>query len=327
MNCFAAIIVLFLSLGVSAQDNRNVAGAGRAGDSGKTGAAGALRFAETATSFGLSAADTPIWKFDYDTKFGKPHFSVLAPVGGPSIARVSPADHIWHYGLWFSWKYLNKLNYWEENKEHKSDGVNEWKNVQCKAAADQSARITLDLEYHPKDQAPILTEKRAIQISAPAIDGSYTMDWTSTFMAGQTDVVFDRTPIPPEPGAQAWGGYAGLSLRMQQLTKHSVITEAGPITFGPANRFRGPAIAMDYSGELDGNTIGVAILDHPANLRHPSSWYAIRDANMNFFNPAILIPGAYTLKAGETFTLRYRVMVHLGALDKDALAKAAAAFK
>jgi hypothetical protein len=48
---------------------------------------------------------------------------------------------------------------------------------------------------------------------------------------------------------------------------------------------------------------------------------------MNFFNPAILTPGPHTLKAGESFTLRYRILVHPGALDKDALTKAAAEYK
>ena len=24
-----------------------------------------------------------------------------------------PPDHIWHHGLWFSWKFINKVNYWE----------------------------------------------------------------------------------------------------------------------------------------------------------------------------------------------------------------------
>ncbi len=301
--------------------------AGEQGEAGPVGVAGGMKIVESPTSVTLMAGDTPVWKFEYDSKLGKPHFAVLAPVGGSSIARVSPADHIWHYGLWFSWKYLNKLNYWEEDKQHKSQGVNDWKNVKCRADTDGSATITLDLEYHPKDQPPILTEKRTLRISAPAADGSYQIDWTSAFTAGQIDVAVDRTPIPPEPGAQAWGGYAGLSLRMQQLTKHSVITEDGPVTFGPANRFRGPARAMDYSGELNGKMIGVAILDHPANLRHPSSWYAIRDGTMNFFNPAILIPGPHTLKAGDSLTLRYRVLVHHGALDKEALAKAAAEFK
>ena len=61
----------------------------------------------------------------------------------------------------------------------------------------------------------------------------------------------------------------------------------------------------------------MAILDHPANPRAPSRWYAITDPGMPFWylNAAWLQLEPYRLPAGERVTLRYRIAVHPGRWD------------
>ncbi|HLX64210.1 MAG TPA: DUF6807 family protein [Planctomycetota bacterium] len=276
-----------------------------------------LRWARADDSLALMSGGEIVWRFNYGKNAGKPNFDPLAPVGLPSISWLSPPDHAWHYGLWFSWKFINGVNYWEiEKKTGRPQGTTCWKNVHCDARPDFSAHITLDVEYAPGDDAaPLLTERRGIDISAPAADGSYSLDWTAAFTVGAQDLVFDRTPPPGEKNGVAYGGYAGLSLRMRKLANVKAASAESAIEFNDEHRFRGKSSAFDYSGELSGAAVGVAMLDHPANIHAPSPWYAINDAQMCFFNAAALCFEPLRVKAAQSFTLRYRIVVHPGSYD------------
>jgi hypothetical protein len=78
----------------------------------------------------------------------------------------------------------------------------------------------------------------------------------------------------------------------------------------------------DYYAPRNGRTYGVAIFDHPQNLRHPTWWmardYGLFAANpfgQKDFEPAAKHPagkGDYTIPAGGTLTLRYRFYFHFG---------------
>lgn len=82
---------------------------------------------------------------------------------------------------------------------------------------------------------------------------------------------------------------------------------------------------VDYSAFIDGRK-GVAVFDHPTNLRHPTGWHA-RGYSLNAANPFAAgdfggddaNDGSYTIPAGESLTLRYSVVIHEGAVDIDDL--------
>jgi hypothetical protein len=46
------------------------------------------------------------WRFSFDPSKGKPFFHPVAPGGNTPLTNFRPADHPWHYALWFSWKYI-----------------------------------------------------------------------------------------------------------------------------------------------------------------------------------------------------------------------------
>jgi len=172
-----------------------------------------LAWEKTDTSVSLLNRGAAVWTFRYGPAAPKPYFHPVALPGGPVLTWDRPADHTWHHGLWFSWKFLNGVNYWEEDPNGVSAGHTSVRDVQTRTADDHSARIELKLEYGPPSQAAVLTEQRTIAISAPDATGSYYMDWTMEFTAGAADVRLDRTPLPQEPGRPSLGGYAGISLR------------------------------------------------------------------------------------------------------------------
>jgi len=266
------------------------------------------------TTVALVCGGKPVWQFNYGTNGTKPFFHPLALPGGSPLSWQSPPDHPWHYGLWFSWKYLNGVNYWEEDRKlRQCEGVTSWRVLQIETRPDFSARIELALDYRPRGAAqPLVTEQRVIAISPPATNGSYAMDWSLAFKAGGEKVKFDRTPLPGEPGGQTYGGYAGLSLRFAKDLADPKVSATSAVGEPKENRFRFAAAAADYSGRLDGAEAGVAFLDHPANPRSPTRWYAIVNPaqSFTFLNSAWLQHEPFDLAANQEFSLRYRVLVH-----------------
>jgi hypothetical protein len=277
-------------------------------------AADGLSWQSKPGSTALLQSNQVVWQFNFGPRESKPCFDPVAVPGGPALTWYSPPDHPWHRALWFSWKYINGVNYWEENvKTGLAAGRTEWSRPELVQRPDFSARVTLDLTYRPAEGKPVLTEHRVIEITPPDQHGVYHQDWTLTFTALGTDALLDRTP--PPAGSAGAGGYAGLSVRLaRDLEDVRVLSTEGPIQFA-AGRFRGKASAMDYAGAINGREIGLAILDHPENLNAPSPWYAINEKTMHFFTPAVICFQPHTLKAGARLTLRYRVMAHPGRWD------------
>jgi hypothetical protein len=70
---------------------------------------------------------------------------------------------------------------------------------------------------------------------------------------------------------------------------------------------------------VEGKVLGIACFDHPANLRHPTTWHA-RDYGLIAANPFGLSDfqkkpkgtGDHVIPAGEKLTLQYRWLFHEG---------------
>ncbi|MFM1873635.1 MAG: hypothetical protein RL398_3057 [Planctomycetota bacterium] len=277
-------------------------------------------------SLTLHTHERPVWSFVFAADADKPHFHPLALPGGASLTVDAPADHRWHHGLWFSWKFVNGVNYWEHaGKTGRSAGRTAWTVESLRTHEDGRAELALRVAYGPEGQ-PLLQEQRQLSIGAPAESGSYAIDWDATFVA-TVPCELDRTPLPGEPGGQAFGGYAGLSVRLAQLDDRDALTTTAPVAFNAQDRFRGTADAFDYRGVLDGREVGIAVLSHRDNPRSPSPWYAIRSRDMSFFTPAPLVPGKWLLEQGESLRLRYRIVVHPGRWSPDQLAAAHAEYQ
>jgi Methane oxygenase PmoA len=81
-----------------------------------------------------------VWRYSFDLDKGKPFFDPLS-IRGTRLTNFRPEDHPWHYGLWFSWKYINEANYWEEDRESgKAQGSTRWSTPQLQTRKDGSAR-------------------------------------------------------------------------------------------------------------------------------------------------------------------------------------------
>ena len=271
-----------------------------------------------------------VWRFSFDPAKGKPFFHPVTVAGGPSLTNFQPKDHPWHYGLWFSWKYINGANYWEENRETgRAQGATRWSPPEIETRADGSATIRMDLRYVHPGGAVDLTEKRVLAISAPAADGSYAIEWTADFTAGDEGAVLNRTPMPGEPGGQVNGGYAGLSARLASVpVVMAVVTPDGPVQDYVHDRARPAAAAVGCNLSEAGKPVGsIAILSDPANLAAKAPWYLINAANgFRFACAAVLAPRIRTLPPHAEWKLHYRIAVQPEPWTPASLAAAVARF-
>ncbi len=72
-------------------------------------------------------------------------------------------------------------------------------------------------------------------------------------------------------------------------------------------------------GPVEGKTVGVTIMDHPANPRHPCWWHA-RDYGLlaanavgqHYFERKPKGSGNLVLAPGESLTFSYRILFHEG---------------
>ena len=115
-------------------------------------------------------------------------------------------------------------------------------------------------------------------------------------------------------------GVFGVRVRPELQEKDGtghILNSAGEA--GEAAAWGKPADWCDYSGTIQGEAAGIAILDHPANPHHPVHWH-VRGYGLFAANPFGL--AAFTndkaksattpVPAGLSLRFRYRMIVHAG---------------
>ncbi len=256
-------------------------------------------------ALGAPGAERPLWTYVYGGK-PKPFFHPLCTPAGHCLSLFEPHDHFWHRGLWFTIKYINGENFWEEYGVFGSQRTL----LPPSVAHGPDGRITLDsaLDWvRPGREEAVFRERRQIDFR-PLGGDAYALDF-STVLTAQADLALDRTPFT------TWGGYGGLTFRGSRNWQETrLLFSDGSTSERPIGK---PALWCDLAGKLDGGPDqvgGIAIFDHPDNLRHPSPWYGSTGPG-HYFNAAFLFHEPLGLAAGEALRLRYRVLVHDGLLD------------
>jgi hypothetical protein len=84
---------------------------------------------------------------------------------------------------------------------------------------------------------------------------------------------------------------------------------------------------VDYVGPVEGETVGIAILNHPDSFRYPTTWH-VRDYGLFAANPfgwhdfGMKKSGEHTIPAGESIAFRYRLLFHKGDTESARVASA-----
>jgi Methane oxygenase PmoA len=267
-------------------------------------------------------------------QFAKP---ILWPVHGATGAPMTrdwpmkegtpgeELDHIHQKSLFFMHGDVDGVDFWSE-KPGQTGAKIETTSITEAALKDGVAVIRFKNSWIDVSGVTHCTDTRTLECG---VDGSARfIDYTTVMEASQgKDVTFGDTKE----------GTMGLRTRVElQLNEdknpaavgHCVNSEGtkGKKIWGEKARW------VDYWAPVGEKTLGVAILDHPSNLRHPTTWHA-RDYGLVSANPFGLHDfsekwptgrlakntGQFVLKAGQTQSFRYRFHFHEGNAEKAAI--------
>jgi len=261
----------------------------------------------------------------------RPYLHPLRSASGRIVNRSFPAgqlpgettDHPHHAGLFYGHGDVNGYNYWaiENVPTPPSDASATMGRIVLKEVASvrsgkESGSVDVVLTWLTPDSEPLLTETRKTTFHAdPELR---IIDFDFDF-AAIGKVVFRDTKE---------GTFA---MRMATVLEESrpKETSSAPLRTGKlvnaqggegeANVWGKRSEWVDYSGQIDGEPVGIVMMDHPSNPRHPTYWHS-RGYGLHSINPFGVSDflndktqnGSLTIEPGAHVRFRYRVIIHPG---------------
>ncbi len=256
----------------------------------------------------------------------RPYCYPILAVDGTSLTRDFPmkqtagedVDHKHHRALMFAHSDVNKIDFWNEGTSGtpfpKGDTVNAGI---LEAKSGNVGVLRTKNRWVAPDGTLIATDETTIRFRGNA--EARLLDYDVTIHA-----------LPDRPLVLGDNKDGTMAIRVPQWMtlphKNQVSAGAGHIVTAQGDRdakaWGTRADWCDYFAEHDGKTYGIAIFDHPQNLRHPTWWMA-RDYGLFAANPfgqkefevGAKHPagkGDYAIPAGGSLTLRYRFYFHRG---------------
>ena len=261
----------------------------------------------------------------------RPYLHPLRSASGKIVNRSFPAgqlpgettDHPHHAGLFYGHGDVNGFNYWaiQNVPPAASEAPNPMmgrivlQRVVSVKSGTESGVVDTVFNWLKPDGKPLVTETRKMTFHAhPTLR---IIDFDLDLAALGEKVVFRDTkegtfamrmataleepPAKPQPGGPARTG--------KLLNAQGAEREAN--VWGKRSEW------VDYSGTLDGEPLGVVMMDHPGNPRHPTYWHS-RGYGLHSINPFGVSDflndktqnGSLTLEPGAHVRFRYRVIVH-----------------
>ncbi len=250
---------------------------------------------------------------------GKPYLHPLRAPSGRVVTRLypmetvagEPHDHPHHRGLWFSHGDVNGYDFWGNDPSQQGPKTGRIAVAEIVALKDGAKSGTLEARFDWLDPAGkrLLREQRTmtfrVEPQARVIDVEIELEPEGEVVFGDTTEGTFAIRLAPWLEAPGEGGTA------------TMLDSEGRT--GEAQIWGHRANWVDYSGEKDGEKLGVAILDHPSNPRHPTWWhargYGLFAANIfgwRDFEHDKTKDGSLALEPGQSLRFRYRVIIHSG---------------
>jgi Methane oxygenase PmoA len=269
----------------------------------------------------------------------KPVLYPIRTAGGQDITRGYPferragerVDHPHHIGHWLNYGDVNGYDFWNNSdavpeERRRQMGVIRHRAVVEAQGGDKHGVLEVEADWMTPSETPLLLERTRFVFSGDA--NSRLIDRITTLTALSEPVSFTDN----KEGMVA--------IRVTRALEHP---EGKPILLtDPAGRPRSEAVMDDagvtgsylsseglrgvdvwgtraewmmLSGVLAGESVTVAIIDHPLNPGYPTYWHA-RGYGLFAANPLgqkALSGGKdelnFALKAGESVTFRYRIAI------------------
>jgi hypothetical protein len=241
---------------------------------------------------------------------------ILWPLIGPTetpLTREYPMrnvagesrDHPHHRSLWFTHGNVNGIDFWSESAKSGEIRHRDFAELQ----GGPQARIVAVDDWIGRDGRKVCEDRRSLVFHAAK--GQRIIDFDIRVTASDGRLVFGDTKE------------GSFGLRVADWLKvdapgHGRIVNSDGETDAAAWGRR--AAWVDYHAPHDGQTLGIAILNHPTSFRYPTYWH-VRTYGLFAANPfgkkgltgAKGEPdGSATVEPGQSLIFRYRVILHEG---------------
>jgi len=238
---------------------------------------------------------------------------------GKRVTRAFPmeqiagesTDHSHQRGVWLGAEHVNGIDFWEN--ERSEEAPNKGSIVLTDIGdvrGGAEGQVTVRADWREPNGQTLLAETQTMTFGAPE-PLQRTIDVDLRLVAKkQTTFEDDHDAI------------LGLRLGTEFEEAHGgqAINAEGIRGW---EKLRGSRSAwVDWRATVEGERVGVAVMDAPTNFRFPTPWH-VRDYALLFASPfafrtydkTAVQDGAVTLKPGDALTLRYRILVHSGDVD------------
>jgi hypothetical protein len=238
---------------------------------------------------------------------------IIGPTGKPMTrdypfvdSKTGKRDHPHQRSLWFTHGNVNGVNFWAESGPGKIGRI---KHVEfVKLGGDPANEIVTRNDWLDPDGKRVCCDRRTLRFGANA-DARW-IDFEIEVKACDGPVVFGDTK---EGG---FGVRVADSMAVDAKLGGRIINSRGQVD---AEAWGKPAEWIDYHGPVDGQVLGIALLNHPSSFRFPTHWhtrpYGLHAANpfgLRAFSGDQNADGSYRIPQGGTIVLRYRVLLHKG---------------
>lgn len=283
----------------------------------------------------------------YPTTIDKPVLYPIKSAKGNDITRGYPlaprpgerVDHPHHIGLWFNYGDVNGLDFWNNSDAIPADKKASYGSIvhtdilKTKQGKDK-AELEVGMDWVTSTGEVLLKEKTTFVFSVEGnkriIDRITTLTAQSKEVAltdnkeGMLGIRVARQLEHPSDKPEIFTDAAGIATAVPSLNNEGVTGmyrssagKEGDAVWGTRGNW------VDLSGEINGEKIDLAIIDHPANPGFPTYWHA-RGYGLFAANPLgqkALSDGKdelnFKIAPGKSATFRYRIVVDSDGDESD----------
>lgn len=256
-------------------------------------------------------------------------YPVIGPTGQPVTRRypLEPLgkgeknDHPHHRSVWFGYEGVNGLNLWHEPRSLDKLGPHDGKQLHRKFSTIEidgdTVLLIAENDYVDRDGTVRAKDTRTLRFGTTG--DSRWIDYAIKLWSPQGPLKLGDT----KEGAFAVRVAGTMKVTAKQGGK--IVNSNGQVD---GKAWGQPAAWVDYSGPVDGQTVGIALLAHPTSLQAEPRWH-VREYGLFAANPIGARhftggkqTGGIERPEGEPILLRHRMLIHKGDAQQAAIAQA-----
>ena len=288
----------------------------------------------TGNKIEISVDGHPFTTYFFDPSIAKPYLMPLRTASGVVITRGFPVGNDVSAGnpkassfephqraMYFGHGDIDGLDFWQEevfdkyytDHGHQGYGHVILKKLEESAASGDSAKVRARFTLNDPHNRVIGEELQ-----------TFTFRGDAKLRTIDCEIVLTATAGPLDIGDTKEGTFA-IRLAPELSGSHAhMLNSEGAV--GEKAIWGKPANWVQFSGEIGGHPVGVAIFDSPKSFRHPTTWHArayglfaanpfgtrefTRDENKD---------GSWAIPETKSLTFRYQVLIHDGSLSREQL--------